>query len=344
MTAGSLDVGRDQILAFRRSVQALDRRLPLSAASLRQAAWAGLQDSMPRAALLSIHARVSGTAPSTWEDPAMVQVWGPRYSAYVIPREDIAPFTLGRFPEDDPRGRRVAVETADRLEAYLAGRRVTYDEAGAGMGVPANSLRYAATTGRVLIRWAGARAPAIWTVPAPGISATEARLELARRFLHVFGPTSPASFAKWAGIGPGPARDAFDQLAASLVPVRTPIGDGWILDSDETRLRAAAEPAAPAAPARLLPSGDPYNLLWGTDRELLVADAGRRDQLWTSRVWPGAVLVDGEVVGTWRRDAAMVAVDAWRRLTTRERDAIEAEAISLPLPDLRGPIRLRWEG
>ena len=40
----------------------------------------------------------------------------------------------------------------------------------------------------------------------------------------------------------------------------------------------------------------------------------------------------------------MVAVDAWRRLTTRERDAIEAEAISLPLPDLRGPIRLRWEG
>lgn len=340
MRAGSLDVGRDQILGFRRGVQALDRRLPLAASSLRQAAWAGLQDSMPRAALLSIHARVTGTTPSAWEDPALVQVWGPRYSAYVIPREDVAPFTLGRFPEDDPRGRRVALETADRLEAFLAGRRMTYDEAGAGMGVPPNSLRYAATTGRVLIRWAGARAPAIWTVPAPDISATEARLELARRFLHVFGPTTPASFAKWAGIGPGPARSAFDQLAGSMVPTRTPLGDAWILESDEARLRA---PAGPPAPARLLPSGDPYYLLWGADRGLLVADAGRRDQLWTSRVWPGAVLVDGDVVGTWRRDAATVVIDPWRRLAAHEQKAIEAEAISLPLPDLRGPIRLRWE-
>ncbi len=47
--------------------------------SLRRAARAGLQDSMPRVALLSIHARVTEAGPSAWADPSLVQVWGPRY-------------------------------------------------------------------------------------------------------------------------------------------------------------------------------------------------------------------------------------------------------------------------
>ena len=67
--------------------------MPWSEASLGRAAWAGLQDSMPRAALLSIHARVDGTTPTAWSDPSLVQVWGPRYSAYVIAAADRAVFT-----------------------------------------------------------------------------------------------------------------------------------------------------------------------------------------------------------------------------------------------------------
>src|SRR5437773_42828 len=73
MTRSRLELTRAQILAFRRKVGALDERLPRGRSSLRRAAWAGLQDSMPRAALLSIHARVEGTGPSTWEDPSLVQ-------------------------------------------------------------------------------------------------------------------------------------------------------------------------------------------------------------------------------------------------------------------------------
>ena len=48
-----LELTREQILAFRRRVAGLDARVPKSAVSLRRAAWAGLQDSMPRAAVLS---------------------------------------------------------------------------------------------------------------------------------------------------------------------------------------------------------------------------------------------------------------------------------------------------
>src|SRR4249920_786563 len=140
---------RPQILAFRRRVGALEERLPPGRRSLRQAALAGLQDSMPRAALLSIHARVEGAHPAIWADPSLVQLWGPRYQVYVVAARDLAAFSLGRLP-DDPKGRRRAEDMAARLHAHLGGARMTYGEAGRGIGVNANSLRYGATTGTVL--------------------------------------------------------------------------------------------------------------------------------------------------------------------------------------------------
>ena len=335
-----LDLTRAQLLAFRQTVGALDARLAPGATSLRRAAWAGLQDSMPRAALLSIHARVAGVQSDTWENPALVQVWGPRFSAYVVAAEDHAVFTLGRLP-GDAKGRRLAQETADRLEAFLAGRRMSYADAGHALGQNPNALRYAAPTGRVLIRWEGARRPTIWTVPAPDLDPGEARLELVRRYLHVLGPATAESFARWAGIPPARSLAAFAALGPERLPVSTPIGDAWILAADEPAFRA---PAAPPAPARLLPSGDAYWLLQGRDRELLVPAAARRPQLWTPRVWPGAVLIHGEIVGVWRRDAANLAIEAWRRLSPAEREAVESEATTLPLPDVHGRIRVRWIG
>jgi hypothetical protein len=298
-----------------------------------------MQDSMPRAALLSIHARVEGAHPSSWEDPSLVQVWGPRFSTYVVPARDRALFTLGRLPDDAP-GRQRAEEIAARLHAFLDGRRMGDGEAGEALGVNSNLFRYAAPTGTVLIRWEGARQPTIWSVPRPQVDPLDARRELARRYLRVFGPTTPASFATWAGIGPAEADAAFDALKRSLTAVRTPIGEAWILARDEPAFRA---PAGPAAAARLLPSGDAYYLLQGADRELLVPDAERRGELWTSRVWPGAVLVAGEIVGTWRRAQEKLTIHPWRRLTRARRDAVEAEAAGLPLPGVERGITVRWD-
>src|SRR5436190_14627351 len=146
MTIG-LELTRLQILTFRRRAAALDERLPRGQGALRRAAWAGLQDSMPRAALLSIHARMAGTEPDSWEDPSLVQVWGPRFSAYVVAKCDYALFTLGRLP-DDARGRRVAEEMARRAHTVLGRKRLTDREVGLG-----NRIRYASTTGTLLIRW-----------------------------------------------------------------------------------------------------------------------------------------------------------------------------------------------
>ena len=128
-------------------------------------------------------------------------------------------------------------------------------------------------------------------------------------------------------------------MSKALTAVQTPIGPGWILARDEPGFR---EPPGQPAHARLLPSGDNYYLHWGAGRELIVPDAAQRAELWTTRVWPGAVLVAGEIVGTWRRAQADVNVQPWRKFTQTERDAVETEAHSLPLPGIQREIAVRF--
>ena len=310
----------------------------MNADSLRRAAWAGLQDSMPRAALLSLHARVEGVDSSSWDHRSLAQLWGPRYSVYVVPRRDFALFSLGRLP-DAVKKRQRAEQLAERMHAHLNGARMTDRELGRAIGV-GNSMRYAAATGTIAIRWEGARAPVVWRVDPPEISPAEACRGLARRYLHVFGPATAEGFARWAGISRRSGAAAFDSLAGSLLPVRSPLGDEWLLAEDEPEMRAAA---TTDAPARLLPSGDSYFLLDGAERALLVPAADLRERLWTPRVWPGALLVEGEIRGTWRRAQHTVRVDSWARLSRRLRDAVEAEARALPLPGLDRDIDVVWE-
>jgi hypothetical protein len=136
--------------------------------------------------------------------------------------------------------------------------------------------------------------------------------------------------AAWAGL-----HDSMPRAAVKFMPeLRAQARQvGRILTEDETAFRTQFEPAALA---RLLPSGDAYYLMWElTERS--VPDAERLAALWTTRVWPGALLVNGEssVSG---RSAGEVSIEAWRRLSSAEREAVEAEALSLPLPGLNRPI------
>jgi hypothetical protein len=169
-----LELTRQQILAFRRRVGGLEERMPAGAESLCRAAWAGLQDRMPRAALLSLHARVEGVEPSTWEDPSLAQLWGPRYSTYVVAKRDFALFSRGRHPES-AKGRERADRMAALLEDHLDGARMTDGEVGRALGVNPSAFRYAATTGAVAIRWDGARAPTVWIVEPGDIEPADAR-------------------------------------------------------------------------------------------------------------------------------------------------------------------------
>jgi hypothetical protein len=267
----------------------------------------------------------------------LVQIWGPRYSAYVVAELDVAVFTRGRFP-DDARGQQVAQDVAERLRRLLGDARMPYGKAGRALGEHPNQLRYAAPTGTVLIRWDGARPPIIWTQPQPDVDPQKARLELVCRYLRVFGPSTPNAFSKWAGISPRGGTAAFDMLASSLALVRTPMGEAWILISDAPEF---VERESTTAPARFLPSGDAYIL--AADRELLVSDADHRRALWPpGTVHPGGLLVDGEIVGTWRRARAKLTIHLWRSLDQRARETVEAEASTIPLPGVDEPIEVQW--
>src|SRR5690242_748574 len=89
---------RENVLAFRQRATHLHRRLPPG--RLVDVAFAGLQDSVPRSAVLALHARIRGVLPSDWKDPRLAQVWGPRGAVYVVPKQDVAVFTLGRSPRN----------------------------------------------------------------------------------------------------------------------------------------------------------------------------------------------------------------------------------------------------
>ncbi len=70
-----------------------------------------------------------------------------------------------------------------------------------------------------------------------------------------------------------------------------------VLAADADALDAAQEPRADPV-VRLL---GPFDLfLQARDRDLLVPDTAHRAALWPTLGRPGAVLRDGEVVGTWR--------------------------------------------
>jgi hypothetical protein len=54
------------------------------------------------------------------------------------------------------------------------------------------------------------------------------------------------------------------------------------------------------------------------------------------------MLVGGELVGTWQRSEAKVTLRPWRRLSSAERAAVDAEAASLPLPGKMGRMVIAW--
>src|SRR5438094_9393739 len=114
MTIASIT--RENVLAFRQRATLLHRRLPPG--RLVEAAFAGLQDSAPRSAVLALHARVKDVPPSAWKDPRCAQLWGPRGAVYVVPRHGVAVFTLGRFPRDPVLGAsvRAAADAAKRAD------------------------------------------------------------------------------------------------------------------------------------------------------------------------------------------------------------------------------------
>ena len=140
--------------------------------------------------------------------------------------------------------------------------------------------------------------------------------ELTRRFLRSHGPATVRDYVWWSGLKTGDARRGFELVRAKSFE------QGGV-----TYWSTSRERRTPAEGVHLLPIYDEYLVSY---RDRLAVPHG------PSQVRSGATLVpfrhalviDGQVAGTWRpetRDAAIVVVvTAMRRLTADERDGIDA--------------------
>src|SRR5947199_4798496 len=255
-------ITRENVLAFRQRATHLHRRLPPG--RLVEAAFAGLQDSSPRSAVLALHARVRDVSPSAWKDPRFVQIWGPRGAVYVVPGHDVAIFTLGRFPRN-PWSEPALTTAAEKDKRAFRARQAQpgRDLSDRAVGVNFRELRIASMTGAVRIEWDGATTS--WRLVEPPPEAPEpARLELARRLLRSVGPSTPTEFAWWSGGWAGSfgastrgelsdAEQTFRSLEKELTEVEVAGRKQWALRTDRVRL----ERAVPVETVRLLPAGDP---------------------------------------------------------------------------------------
>jgi len=325
-------VSRDHVLRYRARASHLHAKLP--AGSFAAAAWGGLQDSIPRAGVMSLHARVEGTQPDSWEDPSVVQIWFRGGADYIVPRADAGIFTLGSYPRDPEDGRRLET-LADEIHRVTEGRTLRVAEVSERLRLAHQThIRGAAVTGRVHIRWDASN---IWLIPVerPAIDVDDARRELARRFLHWYGPTTVATLARWTGVRPAEARTTWADIEAELVEVDVAGERRFTLAAD----LEALERAEPIAGVRLLPMDDPLTKL---DKELLVADEELRRRVVPpygdgSGYIPGAVLVDGEIVGGWQRQQRKVTIHPFTRPSASVREAIEAEGLAVPIAGTAPP-------
>jgi hypothetical protein len=360
-------VTREQAIAYRLHVNHLVDRLP--AGSHEQAAYAGLQDTGPRDALLGLHARMAGCRPNDWEHPALLQTYGPRAAVYVLPARDFGVFTLGRLPLDPGAVRRIN-ELADRVCETLADRQdhsARGDGGGDGggggggggggavrgavRGAGVEGLRAACATGRIALRWDTTSLYA-WEVPRPAIDVHEARLELCRRHVEYFGPTTPKAYAWWSGLSPADARAVWDQLAGELLEVDFDGVPAWVLRTAEhhlhtttvaggVRMQTTTAPggvrphtATALRGVRLLVSSDLR--LFGRDRDARFIAPGLRPLIPTADWFhPHGLMVDGALAGAWGRKSGHVTVALTKPLTPAQHTALEAEVAKLPLQNPR---------
>lgn len=156
----------------------------------------------------------------------------------------------------------------------------------------------------------------------------EALAEFAMRYFTSHGPATLQDFVWWSGLTVADARIGLAMVTSELMHE--------VVD-DQTYWFVASAPPAPSAPqakelsqtAHLLPNFDEYTVGY-KDRSAII-DASHTEKF-DSRgsVLNNVLVLDGQVVGTWRRtlkkDAVIITPNLFIPLTTAETCAFAAEA------------------
>ncbi|MDT7840996.1 winged helix DNA-binding domain-containing protein [Streptomyces justiciae] len=285
-----------------------------------------------------------------WEDRTLVKTHGPRGTVHLLPADELPLWcaALSAVPSGtsgQAADVRVTERQADEIVAAIAdaldGVHLTIDELSeevvARTGPWAGDLVMPAfqtlwPRWRQVLHRAG-QSGALCFGPNRGRKVTytrpplfdplppeEAVRELVRRYLHAYGPSTPAWFAKWLAAPGGWAAKLFGRMAEAGEIEKVGFegaGDAWV---------AAGDLAFPAdrrvRGVRLLPYFDAYGIAAQPRERLFPGDAYRRALAGGQAGNYPVLLVDGVVAGVWhqRRQGrrTTVTVEPLGRLTARQ--------------------------
>ena len=158
--------------------------------------------------------------------------------------------------------------------------------------------------------------PRQWLASWHEVEPEQGMVEMARRYLRVYGPSTRSDFARWWGAWPGLGAVAWKGLESEVVAVSV---EGRRLDALAEDI-SALKRARVAEPVRLLPLFDPY--LMGYARRDHMLDRAHAARVSRTAGWISAVvLVEGVVAGTWTHTLAnkalRIAIAPFSRLPAR---------------------------
>ena len=314
-----------QVHAFRLAGHHLVERAPKEDLLEVTGDIGGAQAQVMSAAELQIASRsecgVSDVRDALWRDRSLVKTWLMRGTLHLIPARDLPIFTTaiaGRSMSFRPSWVKYFGTTQAELArltlsigSLVNGRPMTREEivAAVGKGQPERIREYLKSG------WGGFLKPAarmglLCFGPSRGQSVTfvnprqwlgswrevdpdVALAEVARRYLHAYGPATRQDFALWFGHWPGVGPAAWEALKDELATVSVEGRIAQMLAADLKRV-----PSAARGQVRLLASFDPYLMGWASRAHLF--DASHRAKVSRTAGWISAVLlVDGRVEGTW---------------------------------------------
>ncbi|WP_406383648.1 winged helix DNA-binding domain-containing protein [Streptomyces sp. NBC_01618] len=311
------------------------------------------------AAELSVGLRTTGVTradvrEALWKDRTLVKTFGPRGTVHLLPMAELPLWTgaLSALPTGRNPFAKDARMTPEQVEAVLAaieealtGAELTVDElsaavverAGAWAGDPVMpAFQGMWPRWRQVMHLAGHRGVLCFapdrgrkvTYTRPNVvplDGPEALAGLVRRYLHAYGPATPAHFAKWLALSPGWAAELFAGTAArgEIEQVTYEGGRAWVVAGDTDFS------AEPVRGVRLLPYFDAF-VIASRPREKLFPGAANTRALAGGQAGNFPVLlVDGTAAGVWhqRRSGRRIAVtvEPLAPLTAGQLRELEAE-------------------
>lgn len=190
-------------------------------------------------------------------------------------------------------------------------------------------LRGASTLGTILPIWDTVDT-IVHPAPPPEIDPEEARRELARRFFRHVGPATVADLQWWLDGSRADANVTAEAIASEL--------EELLVDGRRCLVTAPFTCADPDPDAvLLLPPDGPY--INRRTRDILLPEPTTRRQLWPQAPSPGALVIGGEIAGTWRRRATTVEFSPWFQVEPEHRTAAEEIAAAWPLGEIPGAIK-----